>query len=203
MTTATGQKVNEIILEINEMCKKAEDSISMLQNAFFYNKFIFVGEAERIAGEIGDREASLTAEAVEEAQRNPELKAFVSIPGHLERISDHARKIAQCIAEKIRDNILFSDKAVSEITFLMQRTKEILNTVSDYVLARNIFIANYLGESEQEIERSATKFSTLHEERLIEGVCSTRASSLYLHILDSIKGIAWHTRQIAEKLIAS
>ena len=105
------------------------------------------------------------------------------------------------MSEKIKKNILFSDKAMSETTFLLQRTKEILNTLSDYILARNIFIANYLKESEQEIQRSATRFSTLHEERLIEGLCTDEASSLFVRMLDSIKTIAWHTRQIAEGLV--
>ncbi|GBD98300.1 hypothetical protein BMS3Abin07_00311 [bacterium BMS3Abin07] len=64
-----------------------------------------------------------------------------------------------------------------------------MNTLSDYILARNIIITHYIKESGKEIEHIAPGFSTLHEERLIEELCTTKASSLYLHILDSIKGI--------------
>jgi hypothetical protein len=34
----------------------------------------------------------------------------------------------------------------------------------------------------------------------VEGLCMPKASSLYVAILDDLKGIEWHTRQIAQKL---
>jgi Na+/phosphate symporter len=58
-------------------------------------------------------------------------------------------------------------------------------------------------ESAAEISRSASEFATMHEERLIEGLCMPKASPLFLDILDAIKGIAWHAKEIAEKLTAS
>ncbi len=195
------EKVDFVVLSVNDMSDKTEDSITMLQNAFFYNKLSFIEDALALTESVREKEAKLTAEIRDAAGVSPKLEAYISIPKHLEHISDHINKIADCMSEKIKKNILFSDKAMSETTFLLQRTKEILNTLSDYILARNIFIANYLKESEQEIQRSATRFSTLHEERLIEGLCTDEASSLFVRMLDSIKTIAWHTRQIAEGLV--
>ena len=193
--------VNFVVLSVNDMSRKTEDSISMLQNAFFYNKLHFIEDARALTETIREKEAILTAEIENAAEDSPDLEVYITIPKHLERISDHIDKIAENMSTKIKENILFSDKAMSEVTFLLQRTKEILNTLTDFILARNMFIANYLKESEQEIERSATKFSTLHEERLIEGLCTAKASGIFLNILGSIKVIAWHTRQIAEELV--
>ena len=45
------------------------------------------------------------------------------------------------------------------------------------------------------------EYATLHEERLIEGLCLPVASSLYINMLDSIKNIAWHAKEIATKLV--
>jgi Na+/phosphate symporter len=194
--------VNFVVLSVNDLSEKTEESISMLQNAFFYNKLRFIEDARSLTESIREKKDLLTAELEEAAQDSPNLKAYISIPKHLERISDHIDKIAENMASKINEKILFSDKAMSEVTFLLQRTKEILNTMTDFILARNTFIAIYLKESEQEIERSATKFSTLHEDRLIEGLCTDKASGIFLNILSSIKVIAWHTRQIAEELVA-
>ncbi|UCG77797.1 MAG: hypothetical protein JSV21_09495 [Nitrospirota bacterium] len=199
---AVKNTINFVILSVNDMSQKTEDSISMLQNALFYNKRSFVTDALSLTNEIRERKDKLTKELEVAAESDPELKVYISIPAHLGRVSDLINNIADSISSKIDKQLLFSDKAVSELTFLLQRIKEILNTLTDYILARNTFIASYLKESEQEIERSATKFSTLHEERLIEGICTTNASTLYVQMLDAIKGIAWHTRKIAEELIS-
>ncbi|MEE9524144.1 MAG: PhoU domain-containing protein [Thermodesulfovibrionales bacterium] len=193
--------VNFVVLSVNDLSEKTEESISMLQNAFFYNKLRFIEDARALTESIREKKDLLTAELEEAAHDSPNLKVYISIPRHLERISDHIDKIAGNMASKINEKILFSDKAMSEVTFLLQRTKEILNTMTDFILARNTFIAIYLKESQQEIERSATKFSTLHEDRLIEGLCTDKASGIFLNILSSIKVIAWHTRQIAEELV--
>lgn len=190
------------VLSINEMSKDLEDSIVLLQNALFYNNTVFIDEVHDLSEKIMNDEARLTSEVVEKAKKMSELKPLVSVPGHLASICKLVDTIAYDISKKVREEILFSDKALSEITYLLLRTKEIMTTLSDFILAKNIFIANYIIESEKEIEQSATRYSTLHEDRLIEGICTTQASALYLHILDSIKSIVWHMKQIAEKLLA-
>jgi len=42
----------------------------------------------------------------------------------------------------------------------------------------------------------------LHEERLIRGECLPIASSLFIGMLEAIKSIAWHTKEITTKLIS-
>jgi hypothetical protein len=48
--------------------------------------------------------------------------------------------------------------------------------------------------------RRAIEYATLHEERLIEGSCLPVASAIYIYMLDIIKSIAWHAKEIALKL---
>jgi phosphate:Na+ symporter len=195
------ETINFVVLSVNDMSKKTEESISMLQSALFYSKAHFIEDAQALTESIREKQAILTTEIEEAAQDSPKLEVYIAIPKHLERISDHIDKIAGQMSIKIKENILFSDKAMSEMTFLLQRIKEILNTLTDFILARNIFIADYLKESEQEIERSATQFSEHHENQLVEGLRSDKASGIFLKTLGSIKVIAWHTRQIAEELV--
>jgi Na+/phosphate symporter len=110
------------------------------------------------------------------------------------------QRIASDVERKIKEGILFSDKAMSEINLLFERTKDILGNARDMALARNRVIAAYIKESEAEIVRTANDFSTLHEERLIEGLCMPKASSVYLEMLDAVKSIAWHSKEIAKDL---
>lgn len=78
--------------------------------------------------------------------------------------------------------------------------QEVLKNTSDIIPARNRIIREYVKESATEISRSANDFSTMHEERLVEGLCMPKASPLFLDIMDALKGISWHAKEIAEKL---
>ena len=137
---------------------------------------------------------------MERAKGNPDLRVYIIVPGHIERIGHSIGNIIRCTRVKIREGISFSDRAVSEITFLMERLQEVLKNVGDIILARNVIIRKYVEESVAEIGRSADAFETTHGERLIEGSCTPEAAPLFLDILDAIKVIAWHSKEIAEKL---
>ncbi len=142
----------------------------------------------------------MTESIVELSQDEAVIKDYIAVPGHLERIGDNIDGMINCLNTKINGKIIFSDKAMDETNYLLQRVKEVLNNTGDLILARNTEIANYIVESENEIAGSANEYATSHADRMIEGLCLPEASSIYLHILDALKGIAWHARQIAEKL---
>ncbi len=185
---------------IHSMVEKLGESISLLYNAFIYSQNIPLEGAMEHVSWVKDKEKELTPELVELAGTDEAARMYSSIPSHLERIASNIEHIIRIVEQKNRENILFSDKAVSEMNFLFNRIKEVLSNLSDLVLARNKYLANYIIESEHEIERTANEFSTLHEERLIEGLCMPKASGIYVIILDSLKRIAWNAKEIAGKL---
>ncbi len=190
----------ELIGRLHTMSRSAEDCLYLLQNAFIYNSLKSLDECVAKAKEIHEHEKVFTKELIEEVQTDPDIRAYVSVPGHIERIGDYTEDIIGCIRTKISEGILFTDKAVSEVNFLVERLQEVLKNTSDIILARNRIIREYIKESAAEIGRSANEFATSHEERLVEGLCTPKASPLFLDIMDALKGIAWHAKEIAEKL---
>ncbi len=190
----------ELIERLHNMSRSTEDCIYLLQNAFIYNSSKSLDECEAKAKEIHESEKIFTKEIIEEVKVDRDMRAYVSVPGHIERIGDYIEDIIGCIRTKIREGILFTDKAVSEVAFLYERLQEVLKSTSDIILARNRIVREYIRESASEISRSANEFATMHEERLVEGLCMPKASPLFLDILDAIKGISWHAKEIAEKL---
>ena len=189
-----------LISKLYDMNQKAMECIYLLQNAFIFNSSKSLDECEAKAKAILQAEKALTEEFVEDAKVDPDSRMYVSVPGSIERMGDFIEDIAGCIRTKIRDGILFSDKAISETTFLLEKLQVILRNTSDIILSRNVTLREYVIESAAEINRSANEFATMHEDRLIEGLCMPLASPIYLHMLDAIKGIAWHGKVIAEKL---
>ncbi len=190
----------ELVSKLHDMNRSLEDCMYLLQNAFIYNSSKSLDECEAKAKEIHENEKVFTKEFIEEVKLDPHMRMYVSVPGHIERMGDYIEDIIGCIRTKIREGILFTDKAVSEITYLMERLQEVLKNTGSIILARNRIVREYIKESAVEISRSANDFSTMHEERLVEGLCMPKASPLFLDIMDALKGISWHAKEIAEKL---
>ena len=190
---------NELIT-LHDMTNNAAECLSLLENSFIYHKLKLLQECNKTAGIIKREVTQLTKEIVENVNFNPELKPYVSIPGHLLKIVENIEKLHELIDKKNSESILFSDKAVSESLFLLQRLMEMLTPISDIILARNTILSMYVRESQVDVEKMATEYATMHEERLIVGVCVPRSASIYVNMLEAIKNIAWHSKEIAVKL---
>lgn len=195
------EDVKKLLLTMHEMANTAEAGMSLLQTAFIYNSTGPLNECIDKAEKIKNFEPDLTKNITSMAKNNPELAPYVSIPAHLIMIGENIEKLSGLMNKKIKENILFSDRAVTEITFLLQRLVDIIRPTADIVLAKNTILRRYIEESEAGIVKRATEYATLHEERLIEGLCLPVASSLYVNMLDAIKSIAWHAKEIAVKLV--
>jgi Na+/phosphate symporter len=187
-------------MEIHSVSETIVESLSHLFNAFIYNKTDLIDEVFSIIDRTKENSRRLTEVLLNASPTDETARIFSTIPSHLERMAGNLEQIARLIRIKINDNLLFSDRAVEELSFLFNRTKEVLQTVSELILARNVYLANYIKESGREIENSANRYATLHEERLIEGLCLPKSSGIYITVLDSLKRIAWNAREIAEKI---
>jgi len=193
----------ELVSKLHDMSQDAKACVYLLQNALIYSSSKSLDVCEAKIKKIKENKKILTAEFIEQAKENLDLRAYVTVPGHIEKMAEFIENIILCARTKIRVGIPFSDRAASEITFLMERLQEVLENVSDIILARNTVIREYVKESVAEIGRSVNDFATMHEDRLVEGLCMPQASPLFLDILDAIKVIAWNAKEIAEKLAVS
>ena len=189
-----------VLKTLHDSAGEIEDCITMLQTAFNYHNVKPLGECSvKIEGAI-KREPQLTKLISSFVRDNPDMKPYIAVPGHLLRIAENVGKLAEIIERKVKGGILFSERAVIEINFLIQRLVDIIRPTSDVILARNHYLSQYVQESESNLERLAIEYTSSHEERLVEGLCLPVSSSLYIGMLDAIKGIAWHAKEIATKL---
>lgn len=195
------EDIKKILLSMHEMANTAESCLSYLQTAFIYNSSKPLKDCHSNVETIKNAEVQLTKALTDLAKENPDLKAYVLVPVHLRRIGECIEKLAELIDKKIKNDILFSDKAMTEVTFLLQRLIDIMRPTADIILAKNLILKRYIEESESGVVKRANEYATFHEERLIEGLCLPIASSLYINMLDAIKDIAWHAKEIATKLV--
>lgn len=193
-------ELKSLISKVYELSTSAVDTSELIQKALIYNNLKVLEDIKDILKGIQNEATPLTEEFIEKAKTDSVSAFYIAVPGHLGKIADNIDKVSTAVSLKIKEGILFSDKAMDEINFLIEKIKDILSNTSDMILARNRIIAGYINESEANISHTANDLSTKHEERLIEGLCLPMASSIYIEILDAIKAVAWHAKEIAQGL---
>jgi Na+/phosphate symporter len=73
-----------------------------------------------------------------------------------------------------------------------------MKSVGDIILTKNALLTNHIVVEAEKLNKSANDSATLHEERLVLGICKPKSSSLFLDLLDSFKGILYHLKKIAD-----
>ena len=193
-------EIKNMLSTLYEITSDTEEFISVMQTAFIYNISNPMQGFKEKAEEHGREADHLSAIIKEAASADQSLEAYVPIPEHLLKIWKNLDRLADRIDKKITEQVLFSDKAVNETIYLLQRLIELLGPTADMILARNTFLNRYIQESQASIETMADEYATLHENRLVRGECINAASSIYVGMLEAIKGVAWHTKGIASSL---
>ena len=193
--------LKEILSEMHDLIVGLMESAELLQKGLIYNNTKVIEEAAFPLTKVKGLEGPYTGELVREGKATPEAARYVSLPSHMGKMADNFGRISGAIEKKIKDGVLFSDRAIGELNFLFERAHDIMDNAKDLLLARNAIIANYIVQSEKEFTRAANDFATNHEERLIEGLCQPVASSIYIDMLDAFKGVVWHSREIARDLV--
>jgi len=125
----------------------------------------------------------------------------VFLPMHLGRIVSNIEMLAADAERVVREGALFTDRARREINGLLDTVILLVDDLHDALRTGNRTLVRAILDGGRECETRAHEYALQHEQRLIEGVCQPRASSIYLAMLDHVRGIEWHARQLAGKLV--
>ena len=197
MALAVKTDIKKDLSRLHEITSDMGDFISSMQTAFIYNTSTPLQEPALRIGACR-KDCEHIGKIIQEAAADNDIaRPYVSVPGHLIKVLSNLQKISALIDKKITESVLFSDRAVNESIYLLQRLVEMLRPTADMILARNIFLGKYIQESQADIEKKASEYATLHENRLITGECIPAASSIYVSMLEAIKSIAWDTKEVA------
>ena len=193
---------HHLIKEMSDLGRQTDACLSLLQGAFINNSLDQLKACREKVSEIRNAEVGLAVKVTDAAKQSGEMKQYVLVPQHILRIAENVESLAEMTAKKVKDNILFSERAITEITFLMQRLKEIIMSANDLLFCENTILNSYVEESETNLVKTCIEYATQHEERLVEGLCLPVSSSIYITMLDCIRNMAWHAKEIAIKATA-
>jgi len=160
-------------------------------------------KCEHLATEIHQEEKTLTGDLVcSPATTGEVLRALVLFPGRLERVGDLLESTINVARIKSRDGIPFSDKAFAELDQLFGLFVDVLKHCRDAIVTVNPTLLAHLAVQQKQVAQMTLDFALAHEDRLLGGLCSPKASSLYLDILDSIKGANEHLTKMVDALLS-
>lgn len=160
-------------------------------------------ECEKLAKEIHDEEKELTGDLVCDptVTKGDVLRTVVLFPGRLERVGDLLESLLKVARIKSAQGVFFSDKANRELDALFSLFTDILTNFHDVLMTRDHALLERILEQCKQFAPMALDARLAHEERLIQGLCSPKASSLFLDILDSMKEAKRNIREMAESLL--
>jgi Na+/phosphate symporter len=134
-----------------------------------------------------------------EAERSVLLR-LLSILNHMEIIDENIGGLASPIEKKVKDGVLFSDKAVIQTNYLFDQHAGIIRSVLDVIKTDNDFLKKFVFEEGRKLIQASQDFATEHEDRMIEGLCLPQAAPIFLAILDKMRSIGQHEVGIATLL---
>jgi Na+/phosphate symporter len=194
------QTVKDLKKEIYLVIHKAQEMLELTEDGFMKNKLSSLDEADDLANEIHTKEDALTTTLAKMAAANNEARSILSVPAHVEKIATSIKRINENSRSRIKEGLLFSDRAILETGKLFVRSKDILKKASEAAVTGSpTTFSTVLAESDA-LERMANDFATAHEERLVTGECSPKSSSTYLCILYAFEDMGAHIKNTIKKL---
>lgn len=202
--TGKNEISQDSLKKIETMCDNISTMLQKVTDGFNMHKLERLVDAEKNYKEALSFEKETTEQIIKEISEidNPHesIKEYVSIPGYLVMVGARIKDISTDTQRKIEEGILFSDKAASELNTLFNKSIELLKCIKDLIITKNEVLLKHVLEEESEHYKLANEYATIHEERLISGLCSPQYSALYLHLLGSVKEILEYSKNIAQRM---
>jgi phosphate:Na+ symporter len=194
------QTVKDIKKEIYLIMHKAQEMLELTEDGFTKNKVSALDQADELAKEIHTKEDLLTGTLAKMASANNEARALLTVPSHIEKIATSIKRITENSRVRIKEGMLFSDKAILETGKLFTKTKDVLKKAGEAaVTGAQATVESAIAESDT-VERMANDFATAHEDRLVTGECSPKSSSTYLCILYAFEDMGAHIKDAVKRL---
>lgn len=195
---ATREMFNPIFAKLGDMVGAARD-------AFNRHSGTSLEQLKKLHGgltqEIQSTEDNFTTLAAKASKnQRASLIRLQSALTHLKMVGDILLELSTPLGRKMKEGILFSDKAVAQANQLFDHLTGILRSILDTLKTDNDFLKQYVMEEGQRLTQACNDFATEHEARLIEGLCLPQAAPLFLALLDGMRTIGQHAMNIAKIL---
>jgi Na+/phosphate symporter len=196
------QAMKDIKKSLYLLMHKTEQMLELAEDAFMKSKIGSLDQADSLAREVRSQEDALTEKLAKLATTDSAARAIISVPVHIEKIAVSIERVVSNVRVKIKEGLLFSDKATQETGRLLAKGKEVLKKAGEAIVTASPDSLETVRIESDEMIRMSNDYATSHEDRLVAGECSPKTSSNYLCILYAFEDIASHAKDAVKKIAA-
>jgi len=129
-------------------------------------------------------------------QASPVSRCLVEATGSLHEIGNALARMNGELRTKVRTHTLFSDLARKEMEELFRLTEGQLRDMVDMLETGNPTLRSHVLNWCNNLSILMSQFTSQHEERLIQGICSEPAAAIFVGLTDGLRDVCYHIKSI-------
>ncbi|HOC47010.1 MAG: hypothetical protein PHT96_07610 [Syntrophorhabdaceae bacterium] len=180
----------ELMWRFRDVFETSEPILDDLEKGFFSQQASIIQECEKKFGDLLISRVPYAEKLIGEKQKTEADMTYVRLLPALQTIALAIENLMYKMESKIVSNILFSEKALSEIRALFHIMRDQFRDTKDYVITKNPALKEAIRMQMDKMFTMIEELAIVHQNRLITGICMPQASYLYLDITDSLKRIS-------------
>jgi Na+/phosphate symporter len=137
-------------------------------------------------------------EVMERAEKNQVDKRLIALLPMLQQTGIAVEDLVSAVQTTLDAEVSLTDKALAEISELMSLLKDLARDTTDVLATGNQHFRKYVLASAERIRQRVNECAVEHQQRLIIGACTPRASFIYLDMISSLKRIAQELARLCE-----
>jgi Na+/phosphate symporter len=128
-----------------------------------------------------------------------QLTAWKDLSLGLRQLVETLGGLSGPLSKKVKDGVLFSEKAVVQTNSLFDSQTGVIRSVFDIVQTGNDYLKKFVQAEGLKTQRDCADFGTEHETRLIEGLCTPQAAPIFLAILEHFRRLGQQEAEMIQK----
>ena len=131
------------------------------------------------------------------------ITSLYHVVNDIERIGDHAENLGELAKLKMDNNLIFSEKAISDLTHMFETVKYCVDNAITALENSDLLAAHKAMEVEQSIDEMEKQLKNDHIVRLNRFECTPAGGSVYLELLTNLERVGDHSNNIAQMVVNS
>ena len=141
----------------------------------------------------------LAEEVIGHKDKSDLEKRFITILPSLQQLAISIDDLLSASRRKLRTDTFFTEKASKEIQDVLSGVEDMARDTKDILSTGNPHLKKQVHSDQEKMMKMIDEYALDHQQRLIVGLCSPKASYLYLDIIGSLRRIVKELAFIAEK----
>ncbi len=192
---------------IVEMAEHARESLAgaiALRGDYSEEGYLHVCDLETLIDQYEDALGSYLLRITPtelNAKQNEDLHKFLHTITDFERISDHARNLAESAREMFEKRIEFSQASERELKVLSAAVTEVADMAVNAFVADDAELALQVEPLEDVIDSLCDEMRNHHVDRLQQGICTLQHGFVFNDLLTNFERVGDHCSNVAVALI--